>query len=113
MRIHEKSLFWLISHVIKQNTFSNNNKEDFAVTTQLVLSLLGVTELMLTCFKAIKAAFAFKFAFEQICRLKFSFNECKFGQLHYIHNRNPQEQEARDDEVAVASAGPYARLFLI
>jgi len=44
---------------------------------QCIFSLLGAMEL-LTCFKAIKVAFAFEFTFEQICRLKFTFDECEF-----------------------------------
>jgi len=39
---------------------------------QCVFRLLGATELVLTCFKATKLAFAF--AFKRICRLKFAFS---------------------------------------
>jgi len=68
-------------------TFSNNNNTTGPQLTtnvvsvmQCIFSLLGTTELALTgtCFKAIKAAFAFEFTFERICRLKFAFDEYKF-----------------------------------
>ena len=43
----------------------------------ILLGLLGATKLALTCFWAIKVAFAFEFAFEQICNLKFAFDDCE------------------------------------
>ena len=76
----------------KASTFSNNNKQvihsnkttgprltkNVVSVIQCIFSLLGAMELALTCFKAIKAALAFEFAFEQICRMKFAFHECEF-----------------------------------
>jgi len=76
----------------KANTFSNNIEQvvhsnkttgprltrNVVSVMQCIFSLLGAMELELTCLKAINVAFAFKFAFERICRLKFAFNECDF-----------------------------------
>jgi len=44
---------------------------------QCIFGLLGETKLELTCFYTTKVAFAFEFAFEQICKLKFAFDECE------------------------------------
>ena len=76
----------------KASTFNNNNKQvvysnnttgpqltkNVVSVIQCIFSLLGAMELALTCFKAIKVAFAFEFVFERNCRMKFAFDECEF-----------------------------------
>jgi len=71
----------------KQVIYSNNTTGP-RLTTNLVsvilciFSLLGAMELVLTCFKAIKAAFSFEF--ERICRSKFASKNANFDHLRHI-----------------------------
>jgi len=73
------------------NTFSNNKKQviysnnttgprltaNVVSVTQCIFSLLGATELVLTCLRLLKRH-SNSDSNELICRLKFAFNECKF-----------------------------------